>query len=157
MVEEGGRDEERGAVEARGEEDGGERVEQVEGEAGGEGGGVEVAGGEVGGVEEAGGEGREEPIFYKTISVNGKRVFHYFLDKFYRFDRKKVKPNGRAYFTCSMRPCSAKMCADYQSKDTMEEVDPVPDMDTITPHHLHLMPDGSPHPIEVSTHGWLCN
>ena len=135
-------------MEERGEEDGGERAEQVEGAAGGE------AGGESGG--EGGGEGGgEEPMFYKT--VNGKRVFHHFLDKFYRFDRRKVKSNGRAYFTCSMRPCSAKMCADYQSKETMEEVDPVPDMVTLTPHHLHLMPDGSPHPIEVRTHGWLCD
>ena len=81
VMEEGGREEERGTVEARGEEDGGERVEQVEGEAGGEGGGVEVAGGEVGGVEEAGGEGREEPIFYKTISVNGKRVICLYVRK----------------------------------------------------------------------------
>ena len=88
-------------------------------------------------------------MFITTKSVKGNKVFHHFLDKWYRFDRRKVKPQGRAYFTCSVRACSAKMCADYSSKEAMDDEEPVPDLATLTPHHLHLLRDGSQHPIEV--------
>ena len=52
-------------------------------------------------------ENERDVIFYsKTLSTG--RVVHYFLDHFYRFDRNKVKPNGRAYFQCSVRGCRAR-------------------------------------------------
>ena len=46
-------------------------------------------------------------VFYaRTLSTG--RITHHFLDEFFRFDRNKVKPNGRAYFQCSVRGCSAR-------------------------------------------------
>ena len=60
--------------------------------------------GAVGGLEAGEGQGGEEEggvdrvegdnvvdtvIFYTKKAVNGLKLFHYFLDKFLRFDRKK--------------------------------------------------------------------
>ena len=90
-----------------------------------------------------------QPLFYTTTSVKRDKIFHHFLDKFYRFNRRKVRPKGRAYFHCSVRACSARLCADYSSGANIAEEEPVLDLATLTPHHLHLLPDGSPHPIQV--------
>ena len=57
----------------------------VGGEGGATGGGQED-GGE--GAEGAEGEDRESDlVFITTKSVKGNKVFHHFLDKWYRFDR----------------------------------------------------------------------
>jgi hypothetical protein len=46
-------------------------------------------------------------VFYaKTLSTG--RVTHHFLNHFYRFDRNKVRANGRAFFQCSVRGCTAR-------------------------------------------------
>ena len=46
-------------------------------------------------------------LFYaKTLSTG--RVTHHFLDHFYRYDRNKVRSNGRAFFRCSVRGCTAR-------------------------------------------------
>ena len=44
--------------------------------------------------------------YAKTLSTG--RVTHHFLDHFYRYDRNKVRPNGRAFFRCSVRGCTAR-------------------------------------------------
>ena len=160
-LREGGREEEEGG--GGQSEGGGVWGAEVGAEGGGEGGveGGAEGGGEVGaegggeeGAEEGGEEGGEI-FFYKILAVKGKKVFHHFLDKFYRYDRKWVKRNGRAYFTCSARGCSARMCATYTSKDSMDDEEPESDLATLTPHHLHLLRDGTQHPIEVQIQSWM--
>ena len=79
------------------------------GEEGGEG-GDGAGGGAVGGV---GAEDEEEEVeegnlvFYTTTMSTG-RTTHHFLHDFYRFDRNKVKTNGKAFFQCSVRGCRGK-------------------------------------------------
>ena len=50
----------------------------------------------------------ERDVIFYTKTLSTGRVVHYFLDHFYRFDRNKIKPNGRAYFQCSVRGCRAR-------------------------------------------------
>ena len=46
-------------------------------------------------------------VFYaKTLSTG--RVTHHFLDRFYRYDRNKVRLNGCAFFRCSVRGCTPR-------------------------------------------------
>ena len=46
-------------------------------------------------------------VFYAKRLSTG-RVTHHFLDHFYRYDRNKVRANGRAFFRCSVRGCTAR-------------------------------------------------
>ena len=48
-------------------------------------------------------------IFYTKKAVNGLKIFCYFLDKSVRFDKKKVKKNGRAHFSCIVWDCKGKL------------------------------------------------
>ena len=41
------------------------------------------------------------------------RIVHHFCHRFYRMDRSTVKPNGRAYFRCSVRQCKARFVHKY--------------------------------------------
>ena len=59
------------------------------------------------------------PTFYSKTSSSGK-VWHSFEYNLYRFDRKNVTSNGRAYFSCSFQGCKAILKADYTSKDNCD-------------------------------------
>ena len=52
-------------------------------------------------------DGERNLIFYVNTLSTG-RITHHFLDHFYRFDRNKVRANGRAFFRCSVRGCTAR-------------------------------------------------
>ena len=52
---------------------------------------------------------------YILIAISG-RIVHHFCHRFYRMDRSTVKPNGRAYFRCSVRQCKARFVHKYDSK-----------------------------------------
>jgi hypothetical protein len=110
--------------------------------------------------EEEDGEGKEEEgeeeeeerqlLFYTSRSANGKKIFHHFLNNFYKFNRRKVKKNGRAYFHCSVEGCKASVKANYTSKATMNDEEPVPDLPTLDRPSAHVFGDGTAHPIQVS-------
>ena len=139
-------------------------AEEEEGGGGGEedggGAGAEEEGGgeeEGAGAEEDGAGGREEDdaaenqIIFTTNTLKTGRTTHHFLQGFYRFDRKYVKKSGRAYFTCSVRECKARMAANYTLKQTQNTEEPVPDLSTLPASHQHTLPDGTIHPIQVQT------
>ena len=53
-------------------------------------------------------EDPSELLFQETRSKTGK-VFHDFFHNFYKYGRKMVKINGRAYFKCSYPKCQASL------------------------------------------------
>jgi hypothetical protein len=58
--------------------------------------------------DEEGDQGETELIFYTTTGKRGSGIYHHFLDGFYRYDRNKLKRNGRGYFQCAVRGCVAR-------------------------------------------------
>ena len=98
----------------------------------------------------------EEPIverdqtkikFIVTTLASGK-ICHSFANNLYRFDRYKVAPNGRTYFSCSVRGCKAILRAEYTSYETrnLEE----PSVQGATPaFSSHVMENGRVHPVQA--------
>ena len=122
---------------------------EVETEGGGDDAGEEEAGQAAGEAAEV--EEEYELLFVEKKSSTGK-TFHSFLHGFHKFKRKAVKEKGRAYFSCTAPGCTALMKAEYLSKATMNEEEPVPDLMSVPPPQAHTLRDGSIHPPMVSCH-----
>ena len=116
--------------------------------------GVEQEGGADGQEQRVGGEELEvEPAQHDlhlvvTKSATGK-IFHSFLHGYYKFKRKATKPNGAAYFSCTAPGCKAGMRADYSSRQNQDLEEPIPDLSSLSAVEAHVLPDGTPHPIQV--------
>ena len=77
------------------------------------------------------------------------KVWHTFFFQYYKLCRRKVKPNGRAYFDCSFPGCRAGLKADYTDKESSNSEEPVPDLATLDPPEAHVGRDGLQHPVQV--------
>ena len=53
-------------------------------------------------------EVEEDNLLFYTTKMSTGRITHHFLHDFYRYDRNKVKTNGKAFFQCSVRGCRGK-------------------------------------------------
>ena len=141
------------AQDGLGEEEYGVEQGGVANGLGEEGYGVEQEGGANGQEQRVGGEELEvEPAhdlhLVVTKSATGK-IFHSFLHGYYKFKRKVTKPNGAAYFSCTAPGCKAGMRADYSSKQNQDLEQPIPDLSSLSAVEAHVLPDGTPHPIQV--------
>ena len=87
-----------------------------------------------------------EMKFISKTSSNG-RMFHYFANNLYRFDRYQVTPSGRAYFNCSVRGCKAVLRADYTSNKTRDLEEP--SLDHALTFSSHVLDNGRFHPVEA--------
>ena len=85
--------------------------------------------------------------FIVTTLARGK-ICHSLSNNLYRFNRYKVTPTGRAYFSCSVRGCKAVLRAEYTSYEArnLEE----PSVQGATPEFSsHLMENGRVHPVQA--------
>ena len=77
------------------------------------------------------------------------RAFHNLTNNCYRYVRRKVKPNGRAYFGCSVKGCRAMVKADYRSKEVSNEEEPKVYLPSLPTNSCHMMEDGTVHPVQA--------
>ena len=89
-----------------------------------------------------------EMKFISTTSGNGK-IYHHFSNNLYKFDRQKVSIKGRASFTCSVRGCKAYLKANYTSKETTDQEEPLIDKSTVLLFSSHILENGRVHPVQA--------
>ena len=75
----------------------------------------------------------DTPLVFYTLKKNNGRLSHHFRFGVYRYDRRKIKPSGSAYFYCVVDGCKSSVKAHYVD----EESEPS-EMEILNPHHNHL-------------------
>ena len=60
-----------------------------------------------------------------------------------------TRPDGRAYFACSVQGCRAMVKADYRSKETSNEKEPKVYLPSLPTNSCHVLEDGTVHPIQA--------
>ena len=92
-------------------------------------------------------------VFRSTLSVskNGekRRFFHSLANNCYRYDRRNIQSDGRAYFVCSVQGCRAVVKADYTSKQTADKEEPKVFLPSLLTNSCHVLEDGRLHPIQA--------
>ena len=93
----------------------------------------------------------QTPLVVRSTLPKGEegRVFHYLTNNCYRYKRRVVHPNGRAYFACSVRGCRAGMKAEYTSKEAANVEEPKAWLPSLPSHSCHVLEYGRRHPLQA--------
>ena len=85
--------------------------------------------------------------FISTTTGNGK-IYHYFINNLYKFYRNKTKPNGRAFFPCTVNGCKAQLRAYYTSYTNRNVEEPSFNKSSVPPSSSHVLKNGRLHPAQ---------